>query len=69
MLLFVGYTILHYINTFKQNKDYEETSTDETTVVNSHSNELPYKFAVHVKTSSPKGNDRSPDSKSSKYFE
>ena len=25
------------------------TSTDEKTVVNSHSNDLPYKFAVNVK--------------------
>ena len=43
----------HYINTLKQElngtKAYEETSTDEKTVVNSHSNELPYKFAVNVK--------------------
>ena len=29
-------------------KVYKETSTDET-VVNSHSNDLPYKFAVTVK--------------------
>ena len=29
-------------------KAYEETSTDEETVVNSHSNELHYKFAVKV---------------------
>ena len=44
---------LHYINTLKQElngtKAYEETSTDEKTVVNSHSNEMPYKFAVNVK--------------------
>ena len=44
---------LHYINTLKQElngtKEYKETSTDAKTVVNSHSNELPYKFAVHVK--------------------
>ena len=44
---------LHYINTLKQEingtKAYEETSTDEKTVVNSHSNELPYKFVVNVK--------------------
>ena len=36
---------LHYINTLKQElngtKAYEETSSDEKTVVNSHSNELP----------------------------
>ena len=30
-------------------KAYEETSTDERTVVNSYSNELPYQFAVIVK--------------------
>ena len=30
-------------------KAYEETSTYEKTVVNSHSNEFPYKFAVNVK--------------------
>ena len=44
---------LHYINTLKQERNgakaYEETSIDEKTVVNSHSNELPYKFAVNVK--------------------
>ena len=43
---------LHYINTLKQElnvKAYEETSTDEKTVVNSHSNDLPYNFAVNVK--------------------
>ena len=44
---------LHYINTLKQElndtKAYEETSTDEKSVVNSHSNNLPYKFAVNVK--------------------
>ena len=43
---------LHYINTLKQElnstKTYEET-TYEKTVINSHSNELPYKFAVNVK--------------------
>ena len=43
---------LHYINTLKQElngtKAYEETSTDEKSVVNSHSNDLPYKFAVNV---------------------
>ena len=36
---------LHYINTLKQELDgtkaYEETSTKEKPVVNSHSNELP----------------------------
>ena len=40
-------------NTLKQKlngtKSYEETSTDKKIVVNSHSNELPYKFAVNVK--------------------
>ena len=30
-------------------KAYEETSTDEKTVIKSHLNELPYKFAVNVK--------------------
>ena len=44
---------LHYISTLKQElngtKAYKETSTDETTVVNSHSNDMPYKFAVNVK--------------------
>ena len=43
---------LHYINTLKQEfngtKAYEEASTEEKTVVNSHSNELPYKFDVNV---------------------
>ena len=34
---------------FKNTKAYEETSTEEKTVVNSHSNDLPYKFAVNVK--------------------
>ena len=41
---------LHSINTLKQElngtKACEETFTDEKTVVNSHSNELPYKVAV-----------------------
>ena len=44
---------LHYINTLKHElngtKAYEETFTDENTIVNSVSNELPYKFAVNVK--------------------
>ena len=44
---------LHYINTLKQElngtKAYKDTSTDEKTVVNSHSNDMPYKFAVNVK--------------------
>ena len=49
---------LHYINTLKQElngtKAYEETSTDEKSVVNSHSNNLPYNFAVNVKESQDK---------------
>ena len=44
---------LHFLNILKQElngaKAYEETSTDVKTVVNSHSNELPYKFDVNVK--------------------
>ena len=44
---------LHYINTLKQElndtKAYEETSTDEKSVVYSHSNEIPNKFAVDAK--------------------
>ena len=44
---------LHYINTLKQilngTKAYEETSTDEKSVVYSHSNEIHNKFAVDVK--------------------
>ena len=44
---------LHYINTLKQKlngtKAYEETSIDKKSVVNSHSNEIPDKFAVDVK--------------------
>ena len=44
---------LHYINTLKQELNgfmaYDETSTDEKTVVNSHSNDLPYKFALNIK--------------------
>ena len=44
---------LHYINTLKQElngtKAYEETSSDVKSLVNSHSNELPYKFTVNVK--------------------
>ena len=30
-------------------KAYEETYTGEKTAVNSHSNDLPYEFAVNVK--------------------
>ena len=44
---------LHYINTLKQElngtKVYKETSTDKKTVVNSHSNDMPYIFAVKIK--------------------
>ena len=44
---------LHYINTLKQElngtKAYEETSKDEKSVVYSHPNEIPNKFAVDVK--------------------
>ena len=44
---------LHYINTLKQElngiKAYEETPKDEKSVVYSHSNEIPKKFAVYVK--------------------
>ena len=44
---------LHYINTLKQKLNgtqaYEETSIDEKSVVYSHSNEIPKKFAVDVK--------------------
>ena len=43
---------LHYIITLKQElnstKAYEETSIDEKSVVYSHSNEIPKKFAVDV---------------------
>ena len=44
---------LHYINTLKQElngtKAYEETSKYEKSVVYSHLNEIPNKFAVDVK--------------------
>ena len=44
---------LHYINTLKHElsgtKAYEETSIDEKSLVYSHSNEIPNKFAVDVK--------------------
>ena len=44
---------LHCINTLKQElngiKAYEETSIDEKSVVYSHSNQIPNKFAVYVK--------------------
>ena len=43
---------LHYINTLKQELDgtraYQETDTDEMSVVNAHLNELPIKFSVFV---------------------
>ena len=43
---------LHYINTLKQELNgtnvYEEMSIDEKSVVYSHSNEIPNKFAVYV---------------------
>ena len=41
----VGYTILGTYGT----KAFEETSTDEKSVVISHSNDLPHKFVVNVK--------------------
>ena len=44
---------LHYIYTLKQEvngtKVYKETSTDEMTVVNTSSNDLPNKFSINVK--------------------
>ena len=44
---------LHYIDTLKQElngtKAYEETPIDEKSVDYSHSNDIPNKFAVHVK--------------------
>ena len=44
---------LHYIITLKQElngtKAYKETTNDEKSVVNRHSNELPYNFTVNVK--------------------
>ena len=43
---------LHYINTLKQELDgtraYQETDSDEISVVNAHLNELPVKFSVSV---------------------
>ena len=43
---------LHYINTLKQKlngtRAYQETDTDEMSVVNAHLNELPVKFSVCV---------------------
>ena len=50
---FVVVCRFHCINTLKQElkgtKAYEETSIDEMSVVYSHSNEIPNKFAVDVK--------------------
>ena len=44
---------LHFFNTLKQDfngtKLYDETSTDERTVIESHLNELPLKFSVGIK--------------------
>ena len=44
---------LHYINPLKQELNgtmaYHGASTDERTVVNGHSNDMPYKFAVNIK--------------------
>ena len=44
---------LHYIKTLKQElndtKAYKDTSIDEKSVVYSHSNEIPNKFAVDIK--------------------
>ena len=43
---------LHYINTLKQERGgtrtYQETDSDEISVVNAHLNELPVKFSVCV---------------------
>ena len=43
---------LHYINTLKQElhgtRAYQETHSDERSVVNAHLNELPVKFSVCV---------------------
>ena len=43
---------LHYVNTLKQELDgtraYQETDTDEMSVVNAHLNDLPVKFSVCV---------------------
>ena len=43
---------LHYIKTLKQELDgsraYQETDSDEMSVVNAHLNELPVKFTVYV---------------------
>ena len=51
--IFVVVCRLHYINTLKLElngtKAYEETSIDEKSIVDSHSNEIHNKFAVDVK--------------------
>ena len=48
-----GVCRLNYINTLKQElngtRAYKETSTDEKTVLYSHSNDLRYMFAVNIK--------------------
>ena len=45
-------SLLHYVNTLKQELDgtraYLETDTDEVSVVNAHLNDLPVKFSVCV---------------------
>ena len=49
LLSFVCYTIFSLLKLERNGtKAYEETSTDEKSVVNSHSNDLPYKFPVNV---------------------
>ena len=48
-LLFVGYNIKTLKQELNDTKAYEEISTAEKSVVNSHSHELPYNFAVKVK--------------------
>ena len=48
-VLGMGYVILLWHSLSLPYNYYKETSTDEKTVVNSHSNDLPYKFAVNVK--------------------
>ena len=43
---------LHYVNTLKQELDgtvaYQESDSDEISVINAHLNELPVKFSVCV---------------------
>ena len=52
-LIYIVVCRLHHINTLKQElngtKAYKENSTDKKTVINSHSNDMPYKFVVNVK--------------------